>query len=203
MSTKGQRLCWNNGQPRAAAWGLVCLCVLTATLHAEGFPLTPDRLVKESDLVFVGQIVGLKVGTEPSHVETGFDDYDWAIDLTLRIEAVEKGQGDPSGTIVARCFRIKSRTSITGYVSVSGNHPIPDVGTRVRAHLYRQGGLWRVVFPNGLAPVSGQAPLTDAAAVGALSSRAYTFWLPVELWICLAVIVGVFWLILAFINRAQ
>ena len=73
-----------------------------------------------------------------------------------------------------------------GYVSVSGNHPIPEVGKEVRAHLYRQGGLWRVVFPNGLEPVSSQVHLPDAAALPASGSMAFTYWLPVESWICLA-----------------
>jgi hypothetical protein len=39
------------------------------------------------------------------------------------------------------------------------------VGTSVRAHLYRDNGLWRVVLPKGLVSVSDQAELTDAEAI--------------------------------------
>jgi hypothetical protein len=60
-----------------------------------------------------------------------------------------------------------------------------------------------VVFPNGLAPVSDQVPLADAAAIGALSSRAFTYWLPVELWICIAALGILLSLILAFIKRVR
>lgn len=189
------------GQLRIAGFGMAWVCALAATLHAERAPLPPARLVEESDLVLVGQILALKVGTERSHVESGFGNYDWAIDLTLKIQSIEKGQFDQSDTIVVRCFRIKSRKSATEYLSVSGNHPIPDVGAGVRAHLYRQGGLWRVVFPNGLAPVPDHVPLADAAVIRALSSRAFTYWLPVELWICIAVVGMVLLLSLRLIKR--
>lgn len=176
-------------------------CALAATLHAERAPLPPARLVEESDLILTGQILAHKIGTERSHVGSGFGNYDWAIDLTLRIESVEKGKFDQSDTIVVRCFRIKTRKSITETVSVSGNHPIPDVGAGVRAHLYRHGELWRVIFPNGLAPVPDYAPLADAAAIRALSSRAYTYWLPVEGWICIAVIGMILLLRLRLMRR--
>src|SRR4030095_13343226 len=63
-----------------------------ATLYAERAPLTTAKLVQESDLVLVGQILALKLGIERSHVESGFGNYDWAIDLTIRIQSIEKGQ---------------------------------------------------------------------------------------------------------------
>ena len=68
------------------------VCALAATLHAERAPLSPARLVEESDLVLTGQILAHSIGTERSHVESGFGNYDWAIDLTLKIESVEKGK---------------------------------------------------------------------------------------------------------------
>jgi hypothetical protein len=152
-------------------FGMTWVCVLAATLHAERAPLPPARLVEESDLVLTGQILAHKIGTESSHVQSGFGNYDWAIDLTLKIQSVEKGEKgrfDQSVTLIVRCFRMKTRKSIGEFESVSGNHPIPDVGAGVRAHLYRQGELWRVVFPNGLAPVADHEPLTDAAAIRGL-----------------------------------
>ncbi|MFN0130663.1 MAG: hypothetical protein ACKV19_28715 [Verrucomicrobiales bacterium] len=173
---------------RIAGFGLAWICALAAILHADRAPLPPGGLVEESDLVLTGQVLAHNVGTERAHVESGFGNYDWAIDLTLRIQSVEKGRFDESDTIVVRCFRIKTRKSATETLSVSGNHPIPEVGAEVRAHLYRQGDLWRVVFPNGLAPVSDQKPLADAAEIRALNPLTYTYWLPVEGWICMAVI---------------
>ena len=177
------------------------VCALAATLRAERAPLRPATLAQESDLVLTGQILAHEIGTERSHVETGFGNYDWAIDLTLRIKSIEKGNFDQSDTIVVRCFRVKTRKSITETFSVSGNHPIPAVGAEVRAHLYRRGELWRVVFPNGLAPVPDHAPLADAAAIRALSSRAYTWWLPVEGWICIAILGTALLLIRRLIRR--
>lgn len=173
---------------RIAGFGLAWLCAFAALLHAERAPLPPARLVEESDLVLRGQILSLNIGTERSHVESGFGNYDWAIDLTLRIQSVEKGGFDESDTIVVRCFRIKTRKSVTATISVSGNHPIPEVGAEVRAHLYRQGDLWRVVFPNGLAPLQGHTPLADATEIRALNPFAYTYWLPIEGWASIAVV---------------
>lgn len=62
----------------------------------------------------MAQIIHLEIGTERSYIERGFGNYDWAIDLTLRITDVEKGLFEQSGTIVARCFRIMSRKSTLG-----------------------------------------------------------------------------------------
>jgi hypothetical protein len=170
---------------------LASFSLLAPTASAEKAPRSAEELVKVSDLVVVGQVTGLKISQERSHVERGFGNYDWAIDLTIKISALEKGSLASSNAVVARCFRLKSRKSITEYVSVSGNHPIPGVGTTVRAHLYREGGSWRVVFPNGLAPVSDQTVLNDAVAVAQLRSGSYTFLLPMELWILIAVVLGV------------
>jgi hypothetical protein len=175
------------GSIRIAGFGMVWLCALTATLRAERAPLTPDRLEQGSDLIISGQVLSLKVGTERSHVESGFGNYDWAIDLNIRVQSIEKGRLDRSDSIVVRCFRIKSRKSAWECLTPSGNHPIPDVGAKVRAHLYRRGGVWRVVFPNGLTALPGEERLLDGDAVEALRSR-FTYWLPFELWICIALI---------------
>jgi hypothetical protein len=148
------------------AWAGLFLFV--PPLFAERAPLGSEQLLKEATLVVVGQIANLAIGTERSHVERGVGNYDWAIDLTILVTAIEKGTLAPSNQVVARCFRIKSRKSMAEYGSVSGNHPIPGVGSTVRAHLYQDDGQWRVIFPNGLAAVAGQPALTDAAAVGGL-----------------------------------
>ena len=146
----------------AAMVGIVCL--LATTLFAERAPRSLAQLLEEAEFVVVGPIVDLQVQTERSHVETGFGNYDWAIDVTLQITNVEKGRFEGS-SIVARCFRIKSRKSAVEYMTPSGNHPIPAPGTMVRAHLYQRDQRWRVVYPNGLVDPQGTTELPDAAAV--------------------------------------
>jgi hypothetical protein len=183
---------------RVAGFVMALVCAPAGTLYAERSALKPDRLAQESDLILVGKIRALEVGIERSHVESGFGNYDWAIDLTLKIQTIEKGQYDQSDEIVVRCFRIKSRRSQWEYFTPSGNHPIPDVGAEVRAHLYRQGGLWRVVFPNGLEPVSTQVLLADAAAIPRPTRMAFTYLLPLEVWMGL---LGVAVLLLLILRR--
>jgi hypothetical protein len=173
--------------------GRKCIVVITTigllatTLPAERAPRSPNELVKASDLVVVGRIVDLQIQTERSHIETSFGNYDWAIDLTLQIEKVEKGESS-GDTIVARCFRIKSRKSAVEYMTPSGNRPIPAVGTPVRAHLYERDQVWRVVFPNGLGGPRGEKQLTDAEAVRQLEGGGYTYWLPLEIWVVIGAV---------------
>ena len=137
-------------------------------------------------------------------IERGFGNYDWAIYLTFRITDVEKGLFEQSDTIVARCHRIKSRISTLGYICSGGNHPIPAVGTSVRAHLYRDNGLWRVVLPNGLVSVSDQAELTDADAIRQLRrGMRYTYLLPIESWLLILVIGILLLIVIATITRLR
>ena len=175
---------------RLAGLIITWIWVLAGTLYAARAPLTPVALAQESELIVTGRILALNVGVERAHLERGFGNYDWAIDLTLAIQSIENGEYDSSEPIVARCFRIKSRKSQWEYFTPGGNYPIPEVGAEVRAHLYRQGGLWRVVHPNGLQPVPDQAPLADAAVIPVSKRMVFTYLLPVEIWICL-VVVGV------------
>lgn len=156
---------------------------------AERAPLSQAELTEHAHLVVVGRIVDLDIKTERSHIERGFGNYDWAIDVTIEIDEIERGRFEDSNTIVARCFRIKSRKTSTEYLTPSGNHPIPGVGTDVRAYLTMRDGLWRVIFPNGFQPLSDDAKLTDAPAVTRLSGGGYTFLLPMELWI-VALVIG-------------
>jgi hypothetical protein len=186
-----------------AGWGIAWACALAVSAHAERAPLPPAGLIAESDLILTGQILDHRITTERAHVESGFGNYDWAIDLTLKIQSIEKGEFDPSKTIIIRCFRVKSRKSMAETLTVGGNHPIPDVGSEVRAHLYRRGDLWRVVYPNGLVPVPDHAPLADAAAVRALSSHTYTYGLPIEGWIVIAVMGMVVYFCLRLIRRSR
>ena len=182
------------GSGRGYAVLLAVFCFLAASLQAERFPRSPAQLIEEAELVVVGQIMDLQVGTERSHIETGFGNYDWAIDVTLQITNVEKGRfaGD---SIVARCFRIKSRKSVVEYMTPSGNHPIPAPGTMVRAHLYQRDHRWRVVYPNGLVDPQGTTELPDAEPVRQLEGGGYTYGLPLELWGAIGALVAIYLLL--------
>ena len=194
---------------RVTLLSFVCQSFLCSLLLAEKAPLSPEALVDESDLVVVGEVVDLRIRSERSHIEQGFGNYDWAIYVTIEFTDVEKGVLEDSDTILARCFRIKTRKSLTEYLTPSGNRPIPGVGTTVRAHLYadKDDGSWRVVFPNGLASTSGEARLSDADAVQKLSSGGFTFLLPIELWIVFLVIgipiAIIFVLVIVFVRRRR
>ena len=192
-----------SGTARFFLLSVFCQSLLCSSLLAAKRPRTPEELVEEADLVVVGQITDLKIQSERSHIERGFGNYDWAIYITIKITEVEKGAFEESDTIVARCFRIKTRKSLTEYLTPGGNRPIPGAGATVRAHLYRDrgGGSWRVVFPNGLASVSEETELSDAEAIRKLRSGGYTYLLPIELWIVILVVGFPIILVLAFIAH--
>jgi hypothetical protein len=85
-------------------------------------------------------------------------------------------------------------------MSLSGHHPIPGVGARVRVYLAQENEAWSVVLPNGLTSVEnanelGDGKLRDATEVRRLRSRAFTYFLPTEIWICVAVLlaIGLLW----------
>jgi hypothetical protein len=173
------------------------VCTFAGNVSAAKAPLEPAELNRASDLILVGRIIETKIGVERSHSEPGWANYDWAIDLTLKIGSIGKGQLDPSDTIMVRCFRIKTRKSVMEYFTDGGNDPIPGVGQEVLAHLYQGEGLWRVVTPNGLQPLPNAPPLTNSPEISKLHSRRYTFGLPLELWFCLVVV----WLVITGIIR--
>jgi hypothetical protein len=162
---------------------------LTSPAFAEKAPLSEEGLQDEAQAVVVATIEKIRIRSEPATFERGFGNSDWGIYLTLNVESVEKG--DVAGqTLEARCFRIRSRRSVQEYLTPSGHHPIPDVGTRVRAYLERQGDAWAVVLPNGIR-ADGRRPgerLADAKQVTALRSLAYTYVLPLEAWLLVLVI---------------
>ena len=193
------------GNLRIIAFTVGCYFLLASTLFAAKPPQSTAQLIDESDLVIVAQIINLEIGIERSHIVRGFGNYDWAIDLTFRITDVEKGLFEQSDTITARCFRIKSRTSMLECFAPSGNRPIFAVGTSVRAHLYKDEGLWRVVLPNGLVSVSDHSESDHAEAIRQLRSR-FTYLLPLELWLLIfviAVLVVVIVMIIRLLRRRR
>ncbi len=161
---------------------------LTVHAKAEKSPLSLNDL-KNSDLIVVGTIKQIGIESEPSRIERAPGNYDWGIYVTLAVENVEKGELTDT-EIEFRCFRIKYRRSLSEYLTPSGHRPIPGTGTRIRAYLNGGKPNWFAALPNGItapdanddASVWPSGRLTDAAEVGELRSRRFTYFLPVELW---------------------
>ena len=164
--------------------------LVNSIAFAEKAPLSVDQLTSHADAIVVATIEGIRIESEPSRVERGFGNSDWGIDLTLAVENVEKGEISDQ-TIVARCFRIRSRRSFMEYLTPSGHHPIPETRTLVRAYLEKEGNTWSVVLPNGITSASDVdddwpvGNFEDATEVRQLRSLAYTFLLPLEIWMLL------------------
>lgn len=172
----------------ASLLGALCL---NSVATAEKAPLSDDALRTEAQAIVVGTVESIRIEAEEATLGRGLGNSDWGIYLTLQVESVEKGKVD-RGTLEARCFRIKSRRSIQEYLAPSGHHPIPEVGTRVRACLTKRAGSWDVVLPNGIAAEgnadSARDVLADAQEVAQLRSLAYTYILPLEGWLLVLLI---------------
>jgi hypothetical protein len=166
---------------------LFAAAMLNSPTFAEKAPLSKEELQKQADAIVVATIEDFRIVSESSLFEHGFGNSDWGIYLTLRVEAVERGSL-ADNQLVARCFRIRHRTSSTEYFTPSGHHPIPPKETRVRAYLESENSSWRVLLPNGIVALDGKTK--DAPEVTRLRGRAYTFILPMELWVLL-IVVGV------------
>ena len=158
---------------------------LNSLAYAEKAPLSVGELQKQADAIIVATIEHVRVESEPSRFERALGNFDWGIYLTLRLETVEKGNV-PDNQLEARCFRIRQRRSSTEYLTPSGHHPIPATGTRVRVYLEKEDGVWHVVLPNGIACLESNAQ--DAIEVAQLRNRAYTYLLPIEIWILLVIV---------------
>jgi hypothetical protein len=178
---------------------------LTTPAFAEKFPLTIAKLRSEADVIVVASVEHIRVESEPSQIERGFGNSDWGIYLTFKVEMVEKGDVLDE-QLEARCFRIKSRKSSMEFLTPSGHHPIPGPGTRVRAYLEKENGLWRVVLPNGITSVesSNELPdsnLLDATKVTQLRSPAFTYIFPLEIWVVVVPVIILGILLCWFLSR--
>ncbi len=168
---------------------ILAVALLNSSAFAEKAPLSVDQLKTHADAIVVATIKDIRIESEPSRFEPGFGNSDWGIYLTLTVKQVEEGSISDEN-IEARCFRIRSRGSFTEDLTPSGHYPIPKIGTSVRTYLEKEGNLWRVVLPNGITSVSGWpvGSLEDAAEVAQLRSLAFTFLLPMEIWLLLVVV---------------
>lgn len=170
-------------------WVLFLLCA-TVPARAEKAPLSVEALQQEASAIVVATIERIRVQTEEAEFGKAFGNWDWGIYLTLRTEAVVKGlEGEDlnSSRLEVRCFRIKSRRNMFGYLAPSGHSPIPETGTRIKVYLERRKKGWAVLLPNGIVPLSaageplGQS-VPDAQRIAGLRSLMYTWLLPLEAW---------------------
>lgn len=166
---------------------LFAAVLVNSVALAAKLPLSVGELQTQADAIVVATIDHIRVEVEPSQFEQARGNSDWGIYLTLRLETIEKGDV-PDTQLEARCFRIRHRRSSWEYITIGGHRPIPATGTRVRVYLKKEDRLWRVVLPNGIVSIDGNAQ--DASEVTQLRSRAFTYFLPIEEW-WLLVIVGV------------
>ena len=161
----------------------VWLFVFPALICADVPPKSFAQL-NEAETIIVGTVQKIRVAPERSLVERGFGNYDWAIYVQISIEAIEKGNLD-APEIEIRCFRVKSRRSATESLSVTGHRPIPQVGTKVRVYL--DGA--EPILPNGItltaasddSSVGFDHGVVEAVEVRKLKSRAFTYFLPIEI----------------------
>lgn len=197
-------------KPSRAVLILLLVMGLCGRAVADIAPRSLEEL-EQSDAIVVGTIESIRIESERSRIETAFGNYDWAIYLKLKIESVEKGEIADS-TLEFRCFRMKSRRSVSESMSFSGHHPIPEVGSRVKVYLIGDEDGWEAVLPNGITSVDAaddeavffSEALPDAKEIASLRSLPFTYGLPLELW-AIVVVVGllVFLVPLYFIRRRR
>lgn len=182
-------------------WFLVLAIFCPTPLHAEKAPSSIEELRLEATAIVIGTIHDIRIESEPSEFETGGGNKDWGIYLTLIIESAEKGAISPGQLIETRCFRIQYRTSMLEYLTPSGHSPIPSIGTHVRAYLAKNEMGWSVLLPNGIEVLSGKSD--DAPEIAALNSRAYTYWLPIEAWFLLTVVIAASSVVSIILRRVR
>ena len=184
-------------------WGVVpCLvaALMAAAGRADVAPASDEELERRATLVVEGSIGGLRIGLESSEFEPGAGNSDWGIYLTLGVEKVVRGI-TPDGPLEVRCFRVRQRRTLVECLTPSGHHPVPPVGTRVRAYLNGEPGAWRVVLPNGILALDGS--LGDAPEVLALTQGGFTLGLPLEAWAAVLVAGLAGWAGVALVRRRR
>jgi hypothetical protein len=174
---------------------LLVVLLLNSLAFAEKAPLAIAELQNQADAIVVAVIKHIHI-EEPPLFKRAFGHSDWEIYLTFWLETVEKGNVSDK-QLEARCFRIKSRKSLIGFLTPSGHHPIPGTGTRVRAYLEKENGSWNVVLPNGITSVENASGLPDgnlqdAKEVTQLRSPVFTYFLPMEIWIFIGIPIFIF-----------
>jgi hypothetical protein len=166
---------------------LLVLC--SEKLPAAEAPKSPERLRDEASHIVTGEVTGIEIHYRDSEIEEG--GFDHAIECSIAVDRVEKGEGvKPGEQLAARCFRPGSRLTAGQKISRQGHWPVPAPGQHVRAYLVRGRGTYYVVHPNGFTPTNS-GPLVEADEVAQLGrwSPVFTLLLPLELWVVIAVVV--------------
>jgi hypothetical protein len=166
---------------------LLVLC--PEKLPAAEAPKSPERLRGEATHIVTGEVTRIEIRSEYSEIEAG--SFDYVILCSIAVESVQKGEGIKTGEeLVARCFRPKTRLGLLQQDSLQGHWPVPAPGQQVRAYLVRGRGTFSVVHPNGFAPTdSGRLIEADELAQLGRWSPVFTFLLPLELWVLIAMVV--------------
>lgn len=184
--------------------------LLSSTAFSAKRSLSLDELQAQADAIVVANIEHVRIESERSRINAAFGNADWGIYLTLRLEALEKGNVSDE-QLEVRCFRVKCRRTFSDIFAPSGHYPIPGTGTRVRAYLENDDGSWNVLLPNGIVPLDSNEfeaywsshtngpDNPDATEVTALRGR-FTYLLPLELWVLILVAVGLFKMAVALVR---
>jgi hypothetical protein len=155
---------------------LVCFLVLPARTRADTAPVMPEELSARAALVVTGQVL--------SHREEDQERKDGSVIrtviLTVKVDAVEKGDAKPGDEIRASCWTVV-RLPREGQLYDGGHFTIPGDGGRAKFYLGGGGGgHWSVIFPNGVERLDSTPPLEyrlEKAAPPAASDTVWYFFL--------------------------
>ena len=177
---------------------LISFCFSPCAVAAVA-PKSLEELERLAELIVVGTVTEYRVEVERSKIERAFGNYDWAIYLTIAVDAVEKGELESDrDAIEVRCFRIKSRRSATEFLTNAGHSAIPSPGTRVRIYLEGSGTNWEPLTPNGVtSDVTSddesfwwKQGFDDSVEMIQVAPPRYTYLLSLEMWMGLPIIIG-------------
>jgi hypothetical protein len=180
---------------------LLVLC--PEKLPAAEAPKSPERLRGEASHIVTGELTRTEIRSRYSEIEAG--SFDYAILCSIAVESVEKGVGiKPGEQLVASCFRPKTRLGFLQQISLQGHWPVPAPGQQVRAYLVRGRGTYSVVHPNGFATTdTGRLIAANEIAQLGRGSPVFTFLLPLELWVLIAVVVVPAAVVVAVVPRPR
>ena len=124
-------------------------------------PLSPEQRDAAASLVVTGTVAS----STTSDVGAA-ESIDEITDLTVQVEAVERGSGASAGQeISVRCWTVVKRPP--GWVGPTGVNPLPKIGDRIRVWLVPDGdgdgdGGWKPLEPNGV-EILGPAPVSQSS----------------------------------------
>lgn len=179
---------------------ILSYCCCSTYVVAAVAPMNLEGLEGSAELIVVGTVTQERIEVERSRTEPAFGNYDWAIYLTITVDAVEKGELESGqDTIEVRCFRIKSRRSYVEFLTDAGHSAIPSLGTRVRVYLRGSGANWEPLTPNGItSDITSDDDdsfwtnqgFADSVEMIQVAPPRFTYLLPLAMWIGLLIIIS-------------